>query len=264
MKRLFLSFFALASLTFYGCDSSKTTNEEQTDTDTIQTETEQITITPVTEFPEYSDAMLEMNAPMENATITEDSVSFAYNVKNFELGTQTENNSLNLANSGDGQHIHLIFNNEPYHAHYGTDFNMALEDDHYIALSFLSRSYHMSVKNPDAYVLRQFTVGDAEAEEADLTAPHMFYSRPKGEYSGADTENLLLDFYLVNTELSETGNKVRATINGEEFMISKWEPYVIQGLPMGEVTIKLELLDEAGNLIEGPFNDVTRTVTLME
>lgn len=264
MKRLFLSFVALASFTFYGCDSTKTTSEEQANTDTIQTEAQEITITPVTDFPEYSDAMLEMNEPMENAAISEDSVSFAYNVKNFELATQTENNSMNLANSGDGQHIHLIFNNEPYHAHYGTDFKMALEDDHYVALSFLSRSYHMSVKNPDAYVLRQFTVGDAEAEEADLTAPHMFYSRPKGEYSGVDTENLLLDFYLVNTELSETGNKVRATINGEEFMISKWEPYVIQGLPMGEVTIKLELLDSEGNLIEGPFNSVERTVTLKE
>lgn len=264
MKRLFLSFVALTSLTFYGCDSTKTTSEEQTDADTTQTESQEITITPVTDFPEYSDAMLEMNEPMENATISEDSVNFSYNVKNFELGTQTENNNMNLANSGDGQHIHLIFNNEPYHAHYGTDFKMDLEDDHYIALSFLSRSYHMSVKNPDAYVLRQFTVGDAEAKEADLTAPHMFYSRPKGEYSGADTENLLLDFYLVNTELSETGNKVRATINGEEFMISKWEPYVIQGLPMGEVTIKLELLDSEGNLIEGPFNSVERTVTLKE
>jgi hypothetical protein len=31
---------------------------------------------------------------------------------------------------------------------------------------------------------------------------------------------------------------------------------------MGEVTIKLELIDAEGNLIEGPFNSVTRTVKL--
>ena len=266
MKRLFLSLGVLTCITFYGCDSSKTNQENQTEADTTQTDTvaQEITITPVTGFPEYTDAMLEMNEPLENATITEDSVSFSYNVKNFELGTQTEDNNMNLATSDKGQHIHLIFNNEPYHAHYGTDFNMALEDGHYVALSFLSRSYHLSVKNPEAYVLRQFTVGDAEAQEVDLSGAHMFYSRPKGEYSGTDTENLLLDFYLVNTELSETGNKVRATINGEEFMITSWEPYAIQGLPMGEVTIKLELLDAEGNLIEGPFNSVERTVTLKE
>jgi len=264
MKRLFFAFVALSTFTFVGCDSTKNTSEEQTTADTTQTETQEITITPVTDYPEYGDAMLEMNSPAENASITEDSVSFSYNVKNYELGTQTENNTMNLANSGQGQHIHLIFNNEPYHAHYGTDFKMALEDDHYIALSFLSRSYHLSVKNPEAYVLRQFTVGDAEPKEVDLTAPHMFYSRPKGEYKGTETENLLLDFYLVNTELSETGNKVRATINGKEFMITEWLPYAIQGLPMGEVTIKLELLDAEGNLIEGPYNSVERTVTLKE
>lgn len=266
MKRLFLSLGILTCITFYGCDSSKTNQENQSEADTTQADTaaQEITITPITGFPEYADAMLEMNEPSENATITEDSVSFSYNVTNFELGTQTENNNMSLASSDKGQHIHLIFNNEPYHAHYGTDFKMALEDGHYVAISFLSRSYHMSVKNPEAYVLRQFTVGDADAEEVDLSAPHLFYSRPKGEYSGADTENLLLDFYLVNTELSETGNKVRATINGKEFMITSWEPYAIQGLPMGEVTIKLELLDSEGNQIEGPFNNVERTVTLKE
>lgn len=264
MKRLFLGLVAVTSFTFFGCDSTKKTSEEQSTADTSQAETQEISITPVTDYPEYGDAMLEMNAPTESASITEDSVSFSYNVKNFELGAQTENNTMNLANSGQGQHIHLIFNNEPYHAHYGTDFKMALEDGHYVALSFLSRSYHLSVKNPEAYVLRQFTVGGAEAEEIDLTAPHMFYSRPKGEYKGAETENLLLDFYLVNTELSETGNKVRATINGQEFMITEWLPYAIQGLPMGEVTIKLELLDSEGNLIEGPYNSVERTVTLKE
>ena len=265
MKRLFLSVFAAATLVFYGCDSTKTNQESQTETSKEPIETEAtISITPVTNFPEYNDAMLEMNAPIDGAQLSADSVSFSYNTKNFELGAQTDNNEMRLANSGDGQHVHLIFNNEPYHAKYGPEFKMSLKEGHYIALSFLSRSYHMSVKNPDAYVLRQFTVGDAQAEDIDLSGPLMFYSRPKGEYAGADTENLLLDFYLVNTDLSESGNKVRATINGQEFMLTDWQPYAIQGLPLGEVTIKLELLDADGNVIDGPYNSVERTVTLKE
>jgi hypothetical protein len=168
------------------------------------------------------------------------------------------------ANSAKGQHIHLILNNEPYIALYETNHEEELEEGNYVALSFLSRSYHESLKHPSAYVLRQFTVGDAEAEEVDLTAEHMFYSRPKGEYTGADTENVMLDFYLVNTELAADGNKVRATVNGEEFMIDNWQPYVLNGLPMGENTIQLELLDNDGNVIPGPFNTVERTITLSE
>jgi hypothetical protein len=90
----------------------------------------------------------------------------------------------------------------------------------------------------------------------------MFYSRPKGTYTGEDAKKVLLDFYLLNTELSEEGNKVRATINGEEFMLDKWQPYFIEGHEMGEMTIKLEMLDAKGELIPSPFNPVERTVTL--
>ena len=45
-------------------------------------------------------------------------------------------------------------------------------------------------------------------------------------------------------------------------MLSEWAPYVVNGLPMGEVTIKLELIDGDGNGIAGPFNTVERTVML--
>jgi hypothetical protein len=131
-----------------------------------------------------------------------------------------------------------------------------------VVLAFLSRSYHESLKHYGAYVLRQFSVGEDDSNPVDLTSQHMFYSRPKGEYQGADTEKVLLDFYLVNTELSHEGNKVRATINSEEFLIDKWVPHFINGLPDGDNSIKLELIDNAGNPIEGPFNSVERTVTL--
>ena len=84
----------------------------------------------------------------------------------------------------------------------------------------------------------------------------------KGVYSGTDTEKLLLDFYLINTTISPSGNKVRATINETVFLIDDWAPYYIEGLPKGEVTIKLELINSSGALIENPSNPSTRTVTL--
>jgi hypothetical protein len=89
-----------------------------------------------------------------------------------------------------------------------------------------------------------------------------FYSRPKGKYVGEDTKKLLLDFYLINTEISEQGNKVRATIEDTEFIIDEWVPYYIEGLPKGEITIKLELINSNGDLIETRFNPSIRTITL--
>ena len=98
----------------------------------------------------------------------------------------------------------------------------------------------------------------------DEKGQHMFYSRPKGTYKGSEISNLLLDFFLINVTLDPNGNKVRATINGEIFMIDEWVPYYIQGLKPGILTIKLELLNADGTVIEGPFNDVTRSVILSE
>ena len=132
----------------------------------------------------------------------------------------------------------------------------------HVFLAFLSRSYHESVKNSDAFVVQVLPVGVESQSDFDYDAPHLFYSRPKGVYSGDDTKKLMVDFYLLNTTVSENGNKVRATINDNVFLISEWAPFYVTGLDKGEVTIKLELLDSNGNLIPGPFNEVERKVTL--
>ena len=266
MKKSILLASIFSAALFYSCDSGKSNSETEAVTEVNAPEESSISLSPIEEENEFSDAILEQNAPSDGATGLKSPVTFEYNVKNYQLTEMTEaDHATKMANSDKGQHIHLIVNNRPYDAIYETTYQKELEPGHYVELSFLSRSFHMSLKHPDAYVLRQFTVGDAQGEEADLNAPHMFYSRPKGTYTGPDeTNKVMLDFYLVNTELSENGNKVRATINGEEFMITKWQPYFIEGLPMGENTIKLELLNENGELVQSPFNPVTRTITLKE
>ncbi|MBK6267022.1 phosphopeptide-binding protein [Marivirga sp. S37H4] len=250
-----------------GTKEENTTEGSENDTTSTVEETESnISLTPV-ESPDFEDAILEMLSPQENASgIESGEVKFSYNVKNYELATQTIDADIkNCANSPQGQHIHLILNNEPYTAHYESEFNKDLEEGHYVALSFLSRSYHESIKSYGASNIRQFTVGRPaeDMEQVDLSDPHMFYSRPKGTYEGDDTKKILLDFYLVNTELSQEGNKVRATINDEEFMIDNWQPFYIEGHEEeGEMTIKLELLDANGELIPSPYNPVERTITL--
>ncbi len=227
-----------------------------------------ITLTKLTDSPAYETASLELTSPDTSGELPSGEIDFNFEVKNYELGAQTDSpNTKRLANSGKGQHIHFILNNQPYSAHYESAFAKAIPDGTHHLVAFLSRSYHESVKNENSMVVKKITVGKDDAQDDpafDVNKPTLIYSRPKGEYKGKDTENILLDFFVLNTELSEDGNKVRANINGEEFMITEWAPHVINGLEMGEVKIMLELIDANGNTIEGPFNQVTRTITLSE
>ncbi|WP_296703646.1 hypothetical protein [Algoriphagus sp.] len=252
------------------CGTKNTGNE-----DTMSAETEmssesaamEISIEKFTDSPAYASSSLTLKNPANTTIAAAGEVDFAFDVKDYNLGEVTERNGMasNLANSDKGQHIHFILDNQPYSAHYEPEFKREMPEGTHYLVAFLSRSYHESVKNANSFIAKKMVVGQAGDDMGvDFDEPTMIYSRPKGEYSGADTENLLLDFFLLNTTLSETGNKVRATINGQEFMITEWAPYVIKGLPKGEATIKLELLDADGNLIPGGFNEVTRTVTLKD
>ena len=138
-----------------------------------------------------------------------------------------------------------------------TSFSKKFKDENNVILAFLSRSHHESVKNQDAFILTQLS-----DKPIDLNNKFLFYSRPKGTYKGKDTEKVLLDFYLVNTEISTNGNKVRATIGDTVFLIDEWAPYYIEGLNAGDTQIKLELIDLNGNLIDVPFNPSIKTVTI--
>lgn len=214
--------------------------------------------------PSFNTATLVQKAPT-NLTWCDTVVGFNFSVADYSLGIATSDAGEKLcSNSPEGQHIHHILNNEPYTAHYVSNFTKTLKDGHYISLSFLSRSYHESVKTRNAYQLTQFSVGAAKMDikPYDLNKPMLFYSRPKGAYKGADTKYVLLDFYVVNCNLSEKEYKVRARINGVDFIIEQWTPFFIEGLKEGDNTIELTLLDKNNAIVVAPFNPMKRTIQL--
>lgn len=266
MKKISAIVLGLLTIAIVGCKQVKKEAEEASEEmEKGIEETKPITLTKLEGSPAYADAELILDAPSNTTIGQSGEVDFNFTVNNYELGAQTGGpNAEKLANSGKGQHIHFILNNQPYSAHYEPNFKKEIPDGVHHLVAFLSRSYHESVKNENSVVVKKMEIGSNPQDNVglDMEAPTLIYSRPKGTYSGKDTENLMLDFFVLNTTLSEDGNKVRATINGEEFMLTEWAPYVINGLEMGEVNIQLELIDSEGNLIEGPFNQVNRSVTL--
>ena len=235
--------FSTILLIFYSCSNTD----------------KKISLKKVEGSPAYDNSSIEI----KDITNVGENFMFSFDINNYDLGAQTKKEfDYNLANSELGQHIHFIVNNGPYSAHYVDNFETKLTADNSVILAFLSRSYHESVKNPNAYILTQ--IGDTN--NVDLENEFIFYSRPKGTYKGSDTEKLLLDFYLVNTDLDPEGNKVKISIRQNDkthdFLVDEWTPFYIEGLEKGEVSITLELLNNDGELIETPFNPTSRTVVL--
>lgn len=241
-------------------EADAVTNEPENDAPRIQ-EQGGIKIYPKEDVEEFPSATLKLNNELKpNA---DGSVDFDFAVSNYELGKQTTEARMNLANSDKGQHIHLIVDNGPYSAHYEPGFSKDFEDGPHYGIAFLSRSYHESVKNNEAAVVFNFNVNSAEDEAYDMEEQLLFYSRPKGTYSGAGAEKVLFDFYLVNTDIDSDGNSVIATVNDSlKFEFDDWRPYIIEGLPKGENTIKIQLVDATGGDVNPAMNETTRSFTI--
>ncbi len=219
------------------------------------------TLTPFTASTAYPDAKIA------SVSYAAGQFDFGIEGETYELGVQTPDAGAKMcANSAKGQHIHLIIDDQPYAAKYESSFAYEIPDGEHYMLAFLSRSYHESIKTDAAHVAKAVTVKDNGFEAtSDIEAPMLFYSRPKGTYTGAaETEKVMLDFYLANVPGFGTEHFVMAEINGEVHKIDTWQPYYIEGMPMGENTIKLTLVDKAGNAIDTPLNPVSRTFTLQE
>lgn len=211
--------------------------------------------------------------------------------------------------TGMGNHIHVILDNQPYEAYYNLDQPFELRnvaEGKHILRVFPSRPWHESYKNEGAFQVVTFTVkggGDpskptttstgqvmapaqsptanaspsparegkdvtaSTAGDVDLTKPLLTYSRPKGEYAGAEADPIMIDFWVINGKLQSDGGgeyRVRYTIDGgAPRFIDVWKPIWISGWTNGKHTIKLELVDKSGNLVEnGGYNSTTREINV--
>ena len=301
LKHLF--FFAVIPAFILSCTGNKQNEEIAADSLAVKTDSNPfekngIRLTEVKDSPEFPDAKIEIIKPKTGDFIIPGKVKFDFKVDNYPLGNQTQDAKDKMcANSKQGQHIHFILNNGPYTALYEAKNEVELEEGHYTLLAFLSRSYHESIKSKNAYAITQFIVGKPQSIDTLITEdyetgelykteiayfpndkkqqinlklnsnPYLFYSRPKGTYTGADTKKIMLDFYLLNTDLSDSGNKVKLMVDTTEFIISKWVPYFIEGLSMGEHKISLTLIDKENNQVfwAAPFYESgERVITLQE
>jgi hypothetical protein len=274
MKTIILA--ACAGLLFVlpSCNSGSTGNGSTSDS-VKTTPLAPIAVAMVPPSPEFPGAALSI-ASVTAEKIGNDSakVSFAFDVKNYELKMQTSDNGTKMCNNSDkGQHIHFILDNQPYKALYEpkNEVTLANGTEHYL-MAFLSRSYHESIKSKGAAIVYHFSIdkNGKLVKMANPTRPMVFYSRPKGDYIGKDTANVLLDFYVWNDSLSSTGSKMKVQVSNESrsgrdttFTLDKWAPVFIQNLGTGKSKVQLTLVDKNGNQIDSSFGKPAREFNLL-
>ena len=243
---------------------------------------------------------LKVAEPKDGATVTSSIVK----VK-LELGGELKGyKPMKDPVTGMGNHIHVILDNQPYEAYYNLDSEFELRDvkdgEHTLRV-FPSRPWHESYKNAGAFQIVKFTVKNGGADAAkptttnsgqqmsnantaaapegkamaestagavDMKKPLLTYSRPKGEYKAAEADPIMIDFWLAGAKLTGDGGeyRVRYTVDGGEAkFIDKWQPLWLSGWTAGKHTIKLELVDKDGNLVDnGGYNSTTREITVVK
>ncbi len=250
---------------------------------------------------------LQIVEPAANSTVSSSTVRVRLNLSGDLKGYKP----MMDAATKMGNHIHVILDNQPYEAFYNLDGEFELRnvaDGEHTLRVFPSRPWHESYKTDGAFQMVKFTVrnGGADASRpattnsgqtmsnanttaatsatpegkemqkttagaVDAAKPLLTYSRPKGEYKGADTDAIMIDFWLSNVGLQyddsltmPTSYRVRYSIDGGEAKyIDNWKPIWISGWTNGKHTVKVELVDKAGNVVDnGGYNSTTSEITV--
>lgn len=200
-------------------------------------------------------------SPRSDETLESTTVSVELQVRDFPIYKDQD--------LGLGPHLHLFLDEQPYRAVYDTSEPIVFEDlspgTHTLRV-FASRPWHESFKNAGAYDQVTFNVfTESPDNNPDDSQALLTYSRPQGSYGA---EPIMLDFYLTNAPLhivaqddeTITDWRIRCTVNGESFVFDRWQPIYLKGFKPGKNWVKLELIDENGNLIDNAFNTGIRVI----
>jgi hypothetical protein len=170
-----------------------------------------------------------------------------------------------------GSHLDVILDNQPQLEIY--DLNQPLElsnlspGTHTLRV-FASRAWDESFKNEGAYAQTTFHVfTKSDDNNPDDNLPILTYNSPQGSYGA---EPILLDFYLTNAPLHILAEdnpdnpiadwRIRCTINGESFIIDRWQSLYLKGFNEGKNWVKLEFLDNQGNPVKNVYNSTVKVI----
>jgi len=164
----------------------------------------------------------------------------------------------------NGQHIHLILDNEPYQPCYTVKEPCVIKNVSpgiHTLRAFPARAWHESIKDPSAFATLTFYAQNKAGKPPVKfdREPVLTYSRPKGKYEGEKADKILFDFWIKNAELADSGFKVRYQLDKETpKVMSTWNPSYFENLTSGKHKLIVDLIDKKGNPVQGAYNHTER------
>jgi hypothetical protein len=202
-------------------------------------------------------------SPNNGEVLNTKDVSVSLNVKGLDI---FKNEELQM-----GPHLHFFVDDQLYQSIYSTEKPIVLSNlapgTHTIRV-FAVRPWHESFKNEGAYAQTTFHIfTPTEDNNPSESQPLLTYSRPQGVYGA---QPIMLDFYLTNAPLHVVAKenpddeisdwRIRVTVNGESFLLDTWQPIYLKGFNKGQNWLKLEFIDDNGNVIKNAFNSTVRAI----
>ncbi len=240
----------------------------------------EIRVVPIQRTPEPTTVLLRIAYPETGATV-DTPVWVQFRLDGFALGTGDNFERANeLPKSKLGQTVHVIIDDHPYFPINEPAIDPFDESGYYYNMSykfripyrlgpgmhtirmFPARAFGESLKGEGTFAEDYFFVGTREIDpNMDLRKPYLTYNEPSRLMHLEAKKPILLDFYITNAELSQSGYKVLLSID-EDFTkyLTTWQPYYIYGLKPGKHKIRLQLIDPDNRPVPGDFNDVTETI----
>ena len=164
--------------------------------------------------------------------------------------------------SPGGNNLHFMLDNEPFHVQFDPAhphvFKNVKPGTHTIRV-YIANGMHEALRGTMSMINIHVAYPNGE-NCGNPSAPMLTYNLPQGEYVGIDAGDISLDYLLSNVCLTPQGNKVTYYVDGRRFFVTDMNPRHLKGLTPGYHTIRIELQDQFGDLIEGPFNSVERTI----
>ena len=161
-----------------------------------------------------------------------------------------------------GTNLHFMLDNEPFEVQYDSSHPHVFKDvkpgTHTIR-AFVTNMMHEAIRGSMDMVTFSVAYPDAANRQCP-GVPTLTYNLPQGEYLGIDAADITLDYLVTNINLARGGNKVTYSVDGRRFFAEDGMPRHLTGLRAGYHVLRIELQDENGDTIEGPFNSVERTI----
>ncbi len=204
---------------------------------------------------------IKIIAPKAGQLLSDNTVTVSFQLQDLPI---YKDKSLGL-----GPHLHLVVDDQPYQSIYNASESIVLKDlepgTHTVRI-FAASPWDEAFKNDGAFAQVTFDVFTKTDDNRPQTQkPLLTYNQPQGTYGA---EPILLDFYVTNAPLhliaqeSDTDSiqdwKVKATVNGQSFLLDRWQPTYLKGFKPGKNWVQLEFIDEKGNRVENFGNNTAR------